>query len=104
MEMEIRYLDSALEDLDNITDYYFLKFGYNSAEKVRNQITNAISNLRDWPDAGVPAKHRDLKKQGYKEIYPGRYVVIYKAEAIEGKIYIYHIADTKMDYPHFYRK
>ena len=32
--MIIEYLEAALSDLDNITDYYYITFGIDSAQKM----------------------------------------------------------------------
>ena len=101
--MVVEYLQTALADLDSITDYYFLKFGMGSAEKVYNQIRGSIVHLADFPNSGVPAKDSMLRKLGYKEFYSGRFVAVYRVEPEYERIYIYHIADTQMDYPHMYR-
>ncbi len=97
--MRIEYLDAALADLDNITDYYALTFDVESAFKVYEQIRGSIIRLADYPYSGVPAKDDLLRKLGYKELYSGRFVVIYRVELQDNKIFIYHIADTQTDYP-----
>ncbi|MBE5984866.1 MAG: type II toxin-antitoxin system RelE/ParE family toxin [Paenibacillaceae bacterium] len=97
--MRIEYLDAALADLDNITDYYALTFTVESAYKVYEQIRGSIVRLADYLYSGVPSKDELLRKLGYKELYSGRFVVIYRVEPQDNKIFIYHIADTQTDYP-----
>ena len=43
--MRIEYLEAALSDLDNITDYYFALFGIESAMKVYDQIRENRASL-----------------------------------------------------------
>ena len=37
-DMKVEYLEAAVSDLDNIMDYYFDRFGIESAMKVYEQI------------------------------------------------------------------
>lgn len=100
--MKIEYLEAAVSDLDNIMDYYFARFGIESAMKVYDQIKDSASHLSDHPELGVPSKDRLLKQLGYRELYTGRFVIIYRKE--NETVYIYHIADTQTDYPHLFKQ
>lgn len=51
--MRIEYLEAALSDLDNITDYYFALFGIESAMKVYDQIRASVGQLDEYPGSGV---------------------------------------------------
>ena len=71
--MRIEYLEAALSDLDNITDYYFALFGIESAMKVYDQIRASVGQLDEYPGSGVPCKDRQLKILGYRELFSGRF-------------------------------
>lgn len=101
-DMKIEYLEAAVSDLDNIMDYYFDRFGIVSAMKVYEQIKESVSHLAEHPDIGVPSKDRLLRQLGYRELYSGRFVAIYRKE--DSTIYIYHIADTQRDYPNLFKE
>ncbi|KEZ89765.1 type II toxin-antitoxin system RelE/ParE family toxin [Lacrimispora celerecrescens] len=101
--MIIEYLEAALSDLDNITDYYYITFGIDSAQKIYEQIRETVSRLERFPNSGTPSKDRLLKLLGYKEIYSGRFVIVYRADEGEGKVFINHIADTQTDYPNLFK-
>lgn len=101
--MIIEYLEAALSDLDNITDYYYLNFGLESAQKVYEQIRETVSRLESFPNSGMPSKDKLLKSIGFKEIFSGRFVIVYRVDEGEGKIYINHIADTQTDYPNLFK-
>jgi toxin ParE1/3/4 len=101
--MEIKYLEAALSDLDNITDYYYGTFGIESAQKIYEQIRNTISRLEQFPNSGKPSKDHLLHSLGYKEIYSGRFAIVYRADEGERKVYINHIADTQTDYPNLFK-
>ncbi len=100
--MRIRYLEAAVSDLDNIMDYYFSRFGIESAMKVYEQIKGSSSHLAEHPNLGAPSKDRLLGQFGYRELYSGRFVAVYRKE--NDIIYIYHIADTQTDYPHLFKE
>lgn len=100
-DMEIKYLEAAVSDLDNLMDYYYGRFGIDSAMKVYGQIRDSIAHLADHPYLGVPSKDKVLKQLGYRELYSGCFVVIYRRET--DVIYVYHVADTQTDYPHLFR-
>ena len=51
--MRIEYLEAALSDLDNITDYYFALFGIESAMKVYDQIRASVGQLDEYPGSGA---------------------------------------------------
>ena len=70
--MRIEYLEAALSDLDNITDYYFALFGIESAMKVYDQIRASVGQLDEYPGSGVPCKDRQLKILGYRELFVNR--------------------------------
>ena len=101
--MRIEYLEAALSDLDNITDYYFALFGIESAMKVYDQIRASVGQLDEYPGSGVPCKDRQLKNLGDRELFSGRFVIVYRVDEGEQKLYINHIADTQTDYPHLYK-
>ena len=101
--MRIEYLEAALSDLDNITDYYFALFGIESAMKVYDQIRASVGQLDEYPGSGVPCTDRQLKNLGYRELFSGRFVIVYRVDEGEQKLYINHSADTQTDYPHLYK-
>ena len=62
--MRIEYLEAALSDLDNITDYYFALFGIESAMKVYDQIRASVGQLDEYPGSGVPLQRSSAEKFG----------------------------------------
>ena len=94
---ELRILPTAWEDLEKIEDWYSAEFGVESAIKVSESILNSIENLKLFPNIGVMTPDEWLNAQGYRMVICGLHVVIYRN--IVGTIYVYHIADTRTDYP-----
>lgn len=101
-DMKVEYLEAAVSDLDNIMDYYFGQFGIESAMKVYGQIKGSISHLAEHSNLVVPSKERLLRQLGYRELYSGRFVAVYRIE--NEIIYIYHIADAQRDYPSLFKR
>jgi hypothetical protein len=56
-----------------------------------------------FPNSRKPSKDHLLNALGYKEIYFGRFVIVYRYDEEEQKVYINHIADTQIDYPNSYK-
>lgn len=100
--MRVEYLEASISDLDNIIDYYYGQFGIESAMKVYEQIKSSIRHLEEHPNLGGQSKDTLLRQLGYRELYSGRFVAIFRRE--NETIYIYHIADTQTDYPNLFRK
>ena len=90
-------MPTAWNDLERIEDWYAEQYGVEVAVKVSDSILNSIENLKLFPNIGVFTPDEWLNEQGYKMVICGLHVAIYKIVA--GVIYIYHIADTRTDYP-----
>lgn len=101
--LKIEYLEEAIDDLENLIDYYIGIFGMDSAKKVYGQIMKSIDRLRVFPDSGRPSKDKILRSLEYRECYSGRFVVIYRVDYQREKVIIYHIADMQRDYPNLYK-
>lgn len=96
MICKIKILPAAWEDLKYIEDWYLVQFGLEPSLKVSNHILDAIERLEEYPDFGSMIPDEWLNQQGYRMVICEKHVVIYKR--IERTVYVYHIADTKMEY------
>lgn len=72
-----------------------------------NQIGEAFKSLEKAEETEdeqwqANVKDRLLKKLGYREIYSGRFVAVYRIDMDQKIIFINHIADTQMDYPNLF--
>lgn len=90
-------MPTAWKDLEEIEDWYAEQFSVEVAIKVSESILNSIENLKIFPNIGVLTPDEWLNEQGYRMVVCGLHVAIYKI--VDGVIYIYHIADTRTDYP-----
>jgi len=96
MGYRIEILPTAWEDLKHIEDWYYVKFGMETALKVSNHILDAIERLEKFPDSGSITPDSWLNEQGYRMVICEKHVAIYKK--VGEVIYIYHIADTQTEY------
>ena len=101
MQTEIRLLPKAWEDLAAIEDYYQAKFDVETALKVTGHILDCIEHLQMNPDLGVTTPDRWLNERGYRMIIAGQHVAIFRK--IGMTVFIYHIADTRTDYPRLFQ-
>ena len=93
----IEILTPAVKDIERIAEYHLKMAGPVSAEKITDNLLEAIQTLEDQPFAG--AEHPDLllRKQNYRKLVCNNYICIYKV--IEKTIYIYRIVHGATDYP-----
>lgn len=96
MTYKVEILPSAWEDLKHIEDWYLMQFGVETALKVSDHILNAIERLETFPDSGSLTPDEWLNQKGYRMVICKRHVAIYRQ--IEQVVYVYHIADTRMEY------
>ena len=103
MSYKVEILPTAWEDLKRIEDWYLLQFDIKSALKVSNHILDVIERLGDFPDSGSLTPDEWLNQQGYRMVICDKHVAFYKQ--MDKVVYIYHIADTQMEYTKlFYEK
>ncbi len=102
MKYKIKILPTAWNDLKSIEDYYSLEFDVTTALRVTDSILNRIENLETFPDIGNDTPDSWLNKRDYKMLICEQHVAIYRK--IDKSIYIYHIFDTRQDYPKLFKK
>lgn len=90
-------MPTAWKDLEQIEDWYAEQFSVQVAINISENILNSIENLKLFLNIGVFTPDEWLNEQGYRMVICGLHVAIYKI--VDGIIYIYHIADTRTDYP-----
>ena len=96
MTYKVEILPTAWEDLKRIEDWSAIQFGVDTALRVSAHILDAIERLEQYPDSGSLTPDDWLNQQGYRMIICEKCVAIYRK--IEDIVYIYHIADTRMEY------
>lgn len=96
MNYKVEILPSAWEDLKSIEDYYILQFDVQTALKVSDHILDTIERLEQFPDSGSFTPDDWFGGQGYRMVICKKHVAIYRV--IHEIVYVYHIADTQIEY------
>ena len=96
-KVRIEILTPALNDIDQIADYYLLAVGPQSAEKITDKLLDAIGNLEEYPLMGTVHLDPVLQKEGYRKLACGEYICIYRL--IGETIYVYRIVHGANNYP-----
>ena len=78
--LEIRYLPTAENDLDDIFDYIMMD-NPSAAVSILEKFNHSISQLAFNPELGVVSKDDRLKKMGYRILIIGKYLVFYVVKA-----------------------
>jgi len=73
---EIRYLQTAVDDLEEIFDY-IVKDNPSAAASILDKFDLSISKLSNKPKIGVIPKDERLKKLGYRMLIVGKYLIFY---------------------------
>ena len=87
-----------MDDLNRIQDRLLSLTTVKSALSVTDSILDRIEILGEYPDSGSYTPDGFLNKMGYRKLVCSKqYVAIYRH--IGNEVFIYHIADTRTDYP-----
>ena len=78
--LEIRYLPTAENDLDDIFDYIMMD-NPSAAVSILEKFNHSISQLAFNPELGIVSKDDRLKKMGYRILIIGKYLVFYVVKA-----------------------
>ena len=96
-EYHLEFLPDAIEDLDRIADYYIQTVGAASAERITDQILDALDRLEQFPYLGSLHPDQVLAAMEYRRIVSGGYVCVYRV--IDSEIVVYRIVHGATDYP-----
>ena len=94
--VKIEWLSEARNELRELLYYYRTNVGNSYAQKFANKILRAIERLADFPEMGVLKYDTLLGKYGFRALFIGQYVCIYKIE--NNTVFIYHLADARKNY------
>jgi plasmid stabilization system protein ParE len=97
MKYKLEILMVAQRELEEIALVHQTLVGAQSARKITNRIYDALELLQANPDMGVSCADKPIKLQGYRMLICGKYLCIYRF--IKDTVYVYHIADSRADYP-----
>ena len=94
---EIELLAPAWRELEEIADIHLALVGAKSAKSIPDKILDDIDRLRISPYLGKACEEQLLAIDNYRRLVSGKYLCFYRI--IGRKVYIYHIVNSKRDYP-----
>jgi len=74
-----------------------MEVGVESARKITDKILTALEQLEIFPLSCPLAANPILAEQGYRTLFCGKYVCVYKF--IDNTVFVHHIAATAANYP-----
>lgn len=101
-KFQIIMTQDAIDDMNDIRDYYLVHFNANSTEKMIDAIKKRIAQLADFPNSGANPPSDWLVAHGYKMVISGKYAAIY--HLFETEVYIYAVVNTQTDYPKLFEQ
>lgn len=63
-----------------------------------DEIEEAVLRLRKFPERGNEPRYSLLKKQGYRALIVGRYLVFHKVDKVKSQVILYAIVDGRREY------
>ena len=99
-EYRLQFLRAAVDDLDRIADFHLQMVGAASAQRITDQILDAVKHLEKYPYLGSLHPDPVLASMEYRRIVSGNYVCVYKV--IDQTIFIYRIVNGVTDYPKYF--
>lgn len=94
--MKLEWLHEARMEYRELLSFYVHTVGAQAAEKFSNDILSAVETLADFPEMGVLKEGTLLGKYGFRALFIGKYVCVYRIE--NDTVYIFHLADARSNY------
>ena len=96
-EYRIEFLPSAWQDLTKIADLHLQLVGPESAERITDEILDAIDGLSRFPYMGPLHPDPVLARMEYRKLVCHKYVAVYRV--MDSTVYLYRIVNGLTDYP-----
>lgn len=89
------------ETLNNLTlresrRFYHTEVGLPYAKKFADTILGSINQLAEFPEMGAVKYDTLMGKHGFRALFMGNYVCVYRIEG--DMVYVYHLADARKNY------
>lgn len=94
--MKIEWLHEARMEYRDLLLYHKNMVGKQSAAKFADNILSSVKKLETFPEMGVLKEAQLLGRYGFRALFVGKYVCIYRI--VDETVLIYHIADARTDY------
>jgi plasmid stabilization system protein ParE len=93
--MQVLWTAFALEQIQQIQNYYVDIAGTDIAEKISGDILDSVAILLNYPEAGQEEETLKSKKQRYRYLVKGNYKIIYSIH--NNIININDVFDTRLN-------
>lgn len=94
--MKVKWLYEARNEYRDILQFYKTEVGAKYAWAFAEEILSAAKQLSSFPESGVLREETIMGRYGFRALFIGHYVCIYK---IQGEtVYIYHLKDARQNY------
>ena len=94
--MKIEWLYEAQAEYRELLSYYRNTVGISAARKFADSILETVSRLAEFPEMGVLKEEKLLGRYGFRALFIGKYVCIYRVD--EDAVRIFHLADARSNY------
>ena len=94
--MKIEWLYEAQAEYRELLSYYRNTVGTSAARKFADNILETVSRLAEFPEMGVLKEEKLLGRYGFRALFIGKYVCIYRVD--EDAVRIFHLADARNHY------
>ena len=94
--MKIEWLYEAQREYHDFLTYFHTMVGEKYARRFSQRILSAVSKLEDSPQLGVLKEDTIMGKYGFRALFVGHYVCVYKI--IGDIVYTYQLADARKNY------
>lgn len=94
--MKIEWLYEAQAEYRELLSYYRNTVGTSAARKFSDNILETVSRLAEFPEMGVLKEEKLLGRYGFRALFIGKYVCIYRVD--EDAVRIFHLADVRNNY------
>ena len=94
--MKIEWLYEAQAEYRELLSYYRNTVGTSAARKFSDNILETVSRLAEFSEMGVLKEEKLLGRYGFRALFIGKYVCIYRVD--EDAVRIFHLADARNNY------
>ena len=94
--MRVEWLFEARCEFRDFLLFYQTQVGSKYARRFAERVLSDVRQLSQFPELGVLRKDTLLGRYGFRALFIGQYVCVYKI--VEDKVLIYHLMDARKNY------
>ena len=99
MSYQLLRTDKFNDQLNDIIQYIANDSGdVDAALRCLDEMEAAILRLRSFPESGSIPRYSLLKRQGYRVLIVGRYLVFHKVDRDKKQVVFYAVVDGRREY------